>query len=357
MLFFAQMKMRNILLILFLCLLFSCKSEQVEFMFDNEYDAQRWEQLSARYSALTDTDSRIMWADDVYSFYDEMKTPDRMRQILRQTAADIIDTTNDDSTFRSYLYFLTANSLRSDSTATNEATYFFQKVDPNDYHLTFDGQPIGYIICLYIIKTGDIPAKKAAYHILLENFKNLIDVPYTQYELALLYKNELEMDTAISIMQKIISESPKYRNVPTNINYALLKEEISYYNMKKNWIFKDLDVLIKSIKHSIIKKDLTSLKKYIPKTEFECIVAQKTLLAKNWTFNDLQIQRRWHTNIVFSNELEPQSNENEAWLKTYNWSFPQLHTWYFHFKRINYPYDEKIDRGWEWQGIIFGDMF
>ena len=352
------MKIKCFFVVFTICLILcGCKSQPAGLIFDNEYDNQRWEQLSARYKSLPDTDSKIMWAEDVYSFYDEMKRPYQMRQILRQTAADIADTTDDDTTFRSYLYFLTANSLKSDSNAVNEATYFFQEVDPNDYNLTFDGQPIGYIICLYAIKTGDIAAKKAAYNILLEKFKRLIDVPYTQYELALLYKNELEMDTAVSIMQKIISESPKYRNIPTNINYAALKDEISYYNMKKNWIYKDLDVLIKNIKYSIIRKDITSLKKYIPKTDFECIVAQKTLLVTNWTFQDLQITRRWHTNIVFSNELEPQSNENEAWLKTYNWGFPQLHTWYFHFRRINYPYDEKIDRGWEWQGIIFGDMF
>ncbi len=346
--------------ICFVCILLiitaaGCKKQQTGRFFASDYDAARWAQLTDRLDTLNTLSEKTLWADEVCTFLTELNKDDFLCNYLRQTAYGLADNT-DDGAFKSFIYFLIGNTYKQND-KYEESLFFYDKVDPKYYSLTYDNSPIGYAIGLSVIKSAkNHQAKKKAYNILLENYKELIDVPYTQYELALLYKDELDMDTACSIMEKIIKEAPKYRYSGSNINYSVLKEEIGYYNMKKNWIYKDLDVLIKNIKYSIIRRDLPALKRCISKSQFDCIVGQKTKLI-SWDFSELQIQKRWHTNIVFSNELEPQSNENEAWLKTYNWGFPQLHTWYFHFKRINYPYDEKIDRGWEWQGIIFGDMF
>ena len=48
-------------------------------------------------------------------------------------------------------------------------------------------------------------------------------------------------------------------------------------------------------------------------------------------------------------------NENEAFLKTKNWNFQLLRTWYLYFKKVDYPYDKNVNGCWEWAGIYFGD--
>ena len=341
-------------ILLIICVV-SCKQQIEKHFFDSDYDNLRWQQLQSQYKSVNSESEKILWAEEVYNFLTELNKTEYLIDFFQKTAYQIKDN-SDDINLCSFIYFLLGNSFKEND-KNEQALFFYNKVSPSSYSLIFDNQPIGYTIALSIIKCSNSNSViKSGYDILLNNYQELIDVPYTQYELANIYKQQLDMDTACSIMKTILQNASKYRYSSSDINYETLREEINYYNMKKNWIYKDLDVLIKKIKYSIIRKDLTSLKKCISQSKFDCLVGQKSI-TKNWSFNELSITSRWNTNIVFSNELEPQSNENEAWLKTYNWGFPQLHTWYFHFKRINYPYDEKIDRGWEWQGIIFGDMF
>ena len=75
----------------------------------------------------------------------------------------------------------------------------------------------------------------------------------------------------------------------------------------------------------------------------------------NWTLNELQIQKRWTNRIIFADKSEEFSNDSEVYLKTTNWNFPNMRTWYLYFKRIDYPYDNNINRGWEWSGVYFGN--
>ncbi|OQY36635.1 MAG: hypothetical protein B6229_09615, partial [Spirochaetaceae bacterium 4572_7] len=64
--------------------------------------------------------------------------------------------------------------------------------------------------------------------------------------------------------------------------------------------------------------------------------------------------------ITTKRNLDSMSNENEAYLAVSGnrWSssiwavFP---TWYFYFKRVDFPMDPEIHGGWEWAGIYLGE--
>ena len=45
---------------------------------------------------------------------------------------------------------------------------------------------------------------------------------------------------------------------------------------------------------------------------------------------------------------------SKAFLRTSNWSY-RVGTWYFYFRRIDFPSDPEIDGRWEWAGIYFGE--
>ena len=58
--------------------------------------------------------------------------------------------------------------------------------------------------------------------------------------------------------------------------------------------------------------------------------------------------------IRYNAELDPISNEREAYLETWNWQY-QVGKWYFYFSKIDYPADPELNGKWEWAGIYFGD--
>ena len=53
-------------------------------------------------------------------------------------------------------------------------------------------------------------------------------------------------------------------------------------------------------------------------------------------------------------DLEPYSNDSEAYLRTWGWSY-RIRTWYLYFRKIEYPANPDINGRWEWAGIYFGE--
>ena len=58
--------------------------------------------------------------------------------------------------------------------------------------------------------------------------------------------------------------------------------------------------------------------------------------------------------VSFDDQLDQDSNINEAFLRTTGWSH-RVKTWYLYFRRVNYKIDPDIDGSWEWAGIFLGE--
>ncbi|MBP7552986.1 MAG: hypothetical protein KA885_06135 [Spirochaetes bacterium] len=339
-------------LVIILVLFFNCSKKYENEIFSALYEKEKWANYKNLYEELTSIDDKILWADEVYNFF---IGSDKSSELIKYY--DSILLTDEEPAFKYYIYFLISNIHWSDN-EKDEALFFMYKVDQSVYNLKYNNQFIGYTIALRFIGSEvNIRLKERMYKILINNYRDLIDVPYTLYEMSNLYKRNYESERYIDSLKKIIEEFRTNKALESSVDLKKIKYELDYYYLKKNWINKDLEALIGDIKRAIKLKDINLLYRYASKTNFEAYVSQKSSQKKSWSFWELDINRYWYTNIVFSGKLEPQSNENEAIIKTMNWGFPQITTWYFYFKRINYPIDDKIDRGWEWAGIYYGDMF
>lgn len=343
--------MKNIYILLIVFIIFINCNREYSFYFETKYEKKYIIELKNRYENSYNIDQKIIWSYDVIDFFKQFKKNIELKIFLGEYAEK-----EKDSDFKSYLYFLISNIYWEED--LKDSSYFYmKKIDPRYYDLQFNSQPVGYIIALRIIElNSSFRDKEYMYKLLLEKYSDIIDYPYTAYELAKLYKSELEMDKAIVILKSIINFVNNSKNIEDSVNITEIKKEIDFYYMKKNWIYYDLEELINNIKQAIIIKNVYLLSNYVSKINFSCNLYNK-ISNQNWGWSQLGIERFWNSNIVFYSRLEDISNENEAYLKTLNWGFPQLTTWYFYFKRVNYPYDQSIDRGWEWAGIIFGDMF
>ena len=342
-----------LLITLFSCFNFSCfnLNKKFSFNFETRYEKEYIKKIKKEYDVLSTIDEKINWSYDLIDFFKQFKKDVELKILLGEYAEE-----EKDPLFKFYLYFLVADIYWQED-AKDSSFFYMKKIDPSAYNLLFNSQPIGYIIALRIISI-DAPFKdkEYMYNLLLKDYTSMIDFPYTAYELAKVYKKELEMNKAIAIFQEIINFVNSSKNSEDSINISEIKKEIDFYYMKKNWIYHDLEELINNIKNAIVTKNVYLLNRYVSKKKFSCSIYNK-IHNQQFDWYQLNIERFWNYNIVFSSKLEDISNEEEAFLKTMNWEFPQLRTWYFYFKRINYPYDQAIDRGWEWSGIIFGDMF
>jgi hypothetical protein len=156
-------------------------------------------------------------------------------------------------------------------------------------------------------------------------------------------------------MKKLADVYSRSDSQNPEININSIKNEIYFYNLKKDWIYQDLETLIEDVKKAVVKKDYELLDKYVSKTNFYGKIFQK--VQQTMTYNQIQIYKRWNRGIIFDDKPEGFSTNDEVFIKSKNWDFLNINTWYFYFKKIDYPYDIDINGSWEWAGIYFGSPY
>jgi hypothetical protein len=291
------------------------------------------------------------WVESVKTYCFEENRSRDLVEYLGQIAAS-----EKNPDFSSYLYFIISDIYWTNGNK-EVALFYMTKISEKSYDIIYADQPIGYLIALRIIGFDcNYKFQEQMYELLLKRYRDKIDILYTMNDLSNLYKKQLNMESAVKVMEEILLMSRNYKSLEENINLSEIKQEVDFFYLKKNWIYKDIKSLIRDIKTAIKRKDIGLLKSYTSKNGFDVIFFQKTDQNK-WRFDELAIGSHITDNIVFSDKFEEFSNDDEIYLRSDNWNFTQMTTWYFYFKRIDYPYDEKIDGGWEWKGIFFGDFF
>ena len=241
------------------------------------------------------------------------------------------------------------------------SVFYMLKVNKNSYKLNYENSDIGYLIAKRVINyESNIRFKEKMYGLLFSDYLDKIDIGDTYLELSNYYKAIYEMDKAANAMSKALLYLPENDNNDEENIKENIKNELSFYKINKYWIYENLDTLIGRIKYAINEKDKKLLDQYVTPINFTIKLLQRNglqnLSDQNWSYQELEIEKKkWSDRITFSNTLENFSNHDEAYLKTTNWDFPQISTWYLYFKRINYPFDNRINGCWEWSGIFFGE--
>ncbi len=129
---------------------------------------------------------------------------------------------------------------------------------------------------------------------------------------------------------------------------------LNFHKSNKSWTRDNLNSLVSSIQSAIYTRNGNALKRLQAEKFFTMSWSQED--TDRFTHAKLDITPFLSLGPRYSRELDPMSNENEAYLKTTRWSY-RIKTWYLYFKKINYPADPEINGRWEWAGIYFGDYF
>ena len=193
------------------------------------------------------------------------------------------------------------------------------------------------------------------YKLLLSRFfdKSKANIGSIYYYLARAYEGLGEWDRAIQEYVKFL-KNPATRIPEEPDAYNKTTEKVEFYYSDKSWTRNDLNGLVAEIRSALIRRDLVRIRnlksetvfftKYWNQEEFDKTRADFFNLSTFILSSDVDVER----------ELDPSSNSQEAYLKTRGWSY-LVSTWYFYFRRINFPANPEFDGRWEWAGIYFGE--
>ena len=260
---------------------------------------------------------------------------------------------NSQDPFNGYYLLMTAQNYM-EINAVPFAIHYFDRILKNYSDLRVRGQSIHFICLSNLIELVDKPQNKVKYYKdLLSNFDADIEKGPAYFYLAKTYEELGEWDLSIQAYKNFLqypdSKVPGYPEAVEQI-----KPIIDFYDYRnKNWTRENLEDLVNSVKYAIRNKDYRRLANYRAKINFFAVSWEQEKTEANSDFLD-KLNTFMKNRVRYSSDLDKDSNRQEAYLKTWGWSY-RISTWYLYFRRVNFPADPEIHGQWEWAGIYFGD--
>lgn len=240
------------------------------------------------------------------------------------------------------------------------AVHYFERILKNYYDLEVEGNSIHFIALTNLAILTDNPERRIDYYKeLLSRFYTRVDPGTVYYYLGETYSELGEWTYALQSYKNFLN----YRDtrIPEDPKaHERIKKLLAYTTATKfNWVYEDLDELLAQIRNGIAKKDALLLRRLMSKIDFFAVswlVNELTPATQNLEgfLDNLDAFMRNVGRIGTALEVDPGSNDREAFLKTTGWN-AYIKTWFFYFRKIDFPADPEIHNHWEWAGIYFGE--
>ncbi len=260
---------------------------------------------------------------------------------------------NPDDSFNGYYLLLTAQNYL-EIEAIPFAILYFDRILKNYSDLRVRGQSIHYICLFNLIELVDKPQNKVDYYKeLLSNFSDDIEKGPAYFYLAKTYEELGEWDLSIQAYKNFLQyPDVKVPGYPDAVKQ--IEPIIDFYDYRnKNWTMENLDDLVNAVKYAIRTKNYRKLSQYRAKINFFAVSWEQVKTEANSDFLD-KLSVFMKNRVRYAADLDRDSNLQEAYLKTWGWSY-RIKTWYLYFRRVHFPADPEIHGQWEWAGIYFGD--
>lgn len=337
----------------FLCLslaLASCKNDNAaKTQMDNEVQKELENLLKqpslsneSRYAIINRIATK--WLDD--KRYDDL--------ILYLT--DYVERNPNDK-YNAYWLLMTAYTyiqLRQDRVAE----YYFERIIRDYPDLKVKEQSIHFICLERLIQISTNHENRIKYfNTLINRFPSNVSITEMYVRLAREYEQIGEWTRALKTYNMFLEQpdasSIQITDMHDIYNYA--RNLIDFNNSPKNWTFKSLDSLASSVKNAITRYQPRKLDEYRSKVNFFAVSWRQDDSIPTGSV-DFSMRNFMHGNrISVTEELIPGPTINEAYLKTRGWTLA-VPTWYFYFRKVNFPADPDIHGTWEWAGIYIGEM-
>ena len=296
-----------------------------------------FESISASLEKSTDYEKNYIHMMQIYKFLDKKEDPELLSVFL----TNYVEEHPEDPFNAYYLYTVALRYKQQD--AAPFAHYYYSRILHSYTDVTYQGQSIHFLCLKEILGSSqDLDEKIECYKELINRFSDKINPGEIYFYLGDCYGQAGQWDLAAQAYKKFLSYPEA--TVPGNSSareYATDFE--AYYNTRVTWSYASLDELIKKISAALN----TSKVKFFMSSWEEQEASQESLAVNN-------IGSFINSSTRVNRELDKISNAQEAYLKTTGWDF-RMNTWYFYFRKINFPANPEIHGNWEWAGIYLGD--
>ncbi|MDC7232140.1 MAG: tetratricopeptide repeat protein [Spirochaetales bacterium] len=340
---------RTALLFLLFILLFSCggREESSPFLTGVEETDRRLEELLAILETQEDDTLRYGIMEQIISRYMQQEETELLKQFLNHHLYK-----HPEDSYNAY-YLLLLGTIYEEENALDIAVIYYNRLLKNYEDLIIRGSSIHYFSLEKLIKYyEDDPLKKISYYNeLISRFSGEIDRGQVFYNLAKSYEAEGLWEQSIDSYEKFLEAEPTTIAGQPNV-YNEVNHYLNFHYSSKDWTRESLEGLVNSIKYAIRTRSGSRLNRYKAEDFFMMSWGQDRY--DPFTEIPMELAYFLKSSVWYNRLLEPDSNENEAFLRTGGWSY-RIKIWYLYFNRVKYPIDPEINNRWEWAGIYFGD--
>ena len=235
------------------------------------------------------------------------------------------------------------------------AIRYFDLIVRNYPDLIIAGESI-HLTCLQqlVNLTDDWGQRVWYYQEMISRFPGNINLGSAWFMLAQAYERTGDWTGAIQAYTRYLplagSAIPGFPNAREHA-----RQQVDLNNSPKDWTFESLPALVAAVQNALEDGNATRLMSYQTRVSF-FIRSWEQRETVSPRIVDLRLAHFMRSSTVhWADRVETSSNANEAFLRTWGW--PQISTWYFYFRKINFPADPEIHGRWEWAGIYYGEKF
>ncbi len=280
--------------------------------------------------------------------------PERMRNFLMLHVEQDID-----NIYNAYYLYLIATSYLL-SNQKDMARYYLHRIIWNHNDVEIEHESIHQKSLMALIEIEDDERRRAAFlEELLERFPDVDHDPSRYLQLAHSYGRIQKWQETFDSYQQLVNlctvDSNGCFDLPNGSDVPTIAANLRFWQSARDWSVEELDDLVSSIKGALSTKDVGTLLRYRPSVNF---------FARSWEQVEFDFNSQINFNIgiflrrsqvSYSDAIDINSNAQEAYLRTWGWSY-RIPTWYFYFRKVDFPADPTIHGNWEWAGIFFGEQ-
>jgi len=341
--------LKILLIPLLLILMFSligCVEEKKSFTGDEEAD-QRLLPLLKLLDTQTDEQQRYGIMEQIISILRSKN----MSEELKLFVNDYLSRYPED-TYNGY-YLLILATLYDEEGAHDIAAIYYNRLIKSYEDLMIKGQSVHYYSLNKLLADTSSNLKKIEYYReLINRFSSEVDKGLIYYNLAKACEAEGLWEDSIGYYRKFLDAPPTVIPGLPNV-YNETAHYINFHYSGKDWTRETLEGLVNSVKYAIRTRNGSRLKRYMSEDFFMMSWGQDRY--DPFTEIPMDLSYFLKSSVWYNRNLETDSNNSEAFLKTGGWSY-RIKTWYLYFNRVHYPVDPEINGRWEWAGIYFGDQ-
>ncbi len=270
---------------------------------------------------------------------------------------------NPSDPFLAHYLFVVAENYRAEG-ATAFAVRYYERILANTADIQEGGLSVHEQCLFHLVRLEPSPSRRREhFEALKARFQYKMVTPDLYYSWGRTAEALGLWDDALSAYYRFLQfPDPTVPGDPKASQR--IRSLVDFSKTNRAWVRQDLGDLVELVKTAVVNSNTSLMETLRAKVGFFALSWDNADLTDSLaeTFDigqflrELVLQANYGggSEVKFSAGLDELSNDQEAYLRSTGWNY-RIPTWYFYFRRVEYPADPESNGAWEWAGVFFGE--